>query len=139
MFSAYAKFWKGYVDFTGRSSRSDYWFAVLCNVLIYLVFAVVFGIVAAITGVSTYGSNQAGAAAAGILTVFLLIRFVFGLAIVLPSIANVVRRLRDAGFHWAFIFLNFVPFGFIAVIIMLCQPTKVEATFNNNFNNPNQP
>ena len=31
MIEAYKKFWKGYVDFKGRSSRSDYWLAVLAN------------------------------------------------------------------------------------------------------------
>ena len=25
MIEAYKKFWKGYVDFKGRSTRSDYW------------------------------------------------------------------------------------------------------------------
>ena len=31
MFRAYKKYWMGYVDFTGRSTRSDYWLAVLAN------------------------------------------------------------------------------------------------------------
>ena len=35
MIEAYKKFWKGYVDFEGRSTRSDYWFAYLANVLTY--------------------------------------------------------------------------------------------------------
>ncbi|MCB5034113.1 DUF805 domain-containing protein, partial [Streptococcus mutans] len=30
MFTAYKKFWTNYVNFTGRSSRSDYWWAILC-------------------------------------------------------------------------------------------------------------
>ena len=34
MIEAYKKFWKGYVDFEGRSTRSDYWFVYLVNVLI---------------------------------------------------------------------------------------------------------
>ena len=33
MIEAYKKFWKGYVDFEGRSTRSDYWFAYLANML----------------------------------------------------------------------------------------------------------
>ena len=43
----------------------------------------------------------------------------------LPGLALTVRRLRDAGFHWALIFVAFVPFvGSIA----LAMPTKEEAT-----------
>ena len=38
MIEAYKKFWKGYVDFEGRSTRSDYWFVYLVNVLITFAF-----------------------------------------------------------------------------------------------------
>ena len=37
MIEAYKKFWKGYVDFEGRSTRSDYWFAYLANMLTVVV------------------------------------------------------------------------------------------------------
>ena len=43
----------------------------------------------------------------------------------LLSIAVTVRRLRDAGFHWAFIFIALVPIvGLIALIVMLAWPSK---------------
>ncbi len=36
-----------------------------------------------------------------------------------------LRRLRDAGFHWAFIFIALVPIvGPIALIVMLAWPSK---------------
>ena len=41
-----------------------------------------------------------------------------------PSLAVKVRRLRDAGLHWAFIFLHFVPMGGIALLVLLAMPTK---------------
>ena len=50
MIEAYKKFWKGYVDFEGRSTRSDYWFVYLVNVLItfaYFLLQAVFGGLAA--------------------------------------------------------------------------------------------
>ena len=40
MIEAYKKFWKGYVDFEGRSTRSDYWFAYLANMLTFAAFYV---------------------------------------------------------------------------------------------------
>ena len=52
MIEAYKKFWKGYVDFEGRSTRSDYWFVYLVNVLItfaYFLLQAVFGGLAAAT------------------------------------------------------------------------------------------
>ena len=41
MFSAYKKFWTRYADFSGRSSRSDYWWVVLCHFLITLPFSLI--------------------------------------------------------------------------------------------------
>ena len=40
MIDAYKKFWKGYVDFTGRSTRSEYWWPVLCHILVMIYFLV---------------------------------------------------------------------------------------------------
>lgn len=130
MIEAYKKFWKGYVDFTGRSTPLDYWFAYSAHVLIlfawYLLLAV-FERMAAETGSSdlfTFG------------VILLLIFFAYGVATVLPGIAITVRRLRDAGYHWAFIFLRFaLGIGGIILLVLYCQPTKVEFPFNN-FNNP---
>ena len=132
MIEAYKKFWKGYVDFEGRSTRSDYWFVYLVNVLItfaYFLIQAVFGGLAAATDSSFL---------AVISLILLLIFFAYGVAAVLPGLAVTVRRLRDAGYNWPYIFVAFIPFvGWIILIVLLCKPTKVEYPFNN-FNNPQQ-
>ena len=132
MIEAYKKFWKGYVDFEGRSTRSDYWFVYLVNVLItfaYFLLQAVFGGLVAVTESSFL---------AVISLILLLIFFAYGIAAFLPSIAQTVRRLRDAGYNWPYIFVTFIPFvGWIILIVLLCKPTKVEYPFNN-FNNPQQ-
>ena len=135
MIEAYKKFWKGYVDFEGRSTRSDYWFAYLANMLTFVAFYVllfVFGVIAGATGSDFL---------AVISLILLLIFFAYGIAACLPGIAVTVRRLRDAGYNWPYIFVAFIPFvGGIILIVLLCKPTKVEYPFNNfnNFNNPQQ-
>ena len=132
MIEAYKKFWKGYVDFEGRSTRSDYWFVYLVNVLItfaYFLLQAVFGGLVAVTESSFL---------AVISLILLLIFFAYGVAAILPGIALTVRRLRDAGYNWPYIFVTFIPFvGWIILIVLLCKPTKVEYPFNN-FNNPQQ-
>ena len=132
MIEAYKKFWKGYVDFEGRSTRSDYWFVYLVNVLItfaYFLLQAVFGGLVAVTDSSFL---------AVISLILLLIFFAYSIAAFLPSIALTVRRLRDAGYNWPYIFVAFIPFvGGIILIVLLCKPTKVEYPFNN-FNNPQQ-
>ncbi len=50
---------------------------------------------------------------------------IFGLALFLPWLALTVRRLRDAGFHWALIFVGFIPMvGGIALLVLLAMPSK---------------
>ena len=128
MIEAYKKFWKGYVDFKGRSTPSDYWFAYSAHVLIffasYLLLAVFQRM--AVDELSLLINE----------VIFLLIFFSYGIATVLPGIAITVRRLRDAGYNWPYIFIPLIPFvGIFILIFLLCQPTEVDEPFNN-FNNP---
>ena len=132
MIEAYKKFWKGYVDFTGRSTPSDYWFAYLAYVFIFFAYYLLDAVFERM--VSATGSMDVFT----ISVILLLIFFAYGIATVLPGLAITVRRLRDAGYNWAFIFIPLIPFvGGIIFIVLLCQPTKVEVPFNN-FNNPQQ-
>ena len=151
MFSAYKKFWTRYADFSGRSSRSDYWWVVLCNFLITLLFSLIplFGLLIPLfsevyyAGLYGYEPDFSGAmAGAGFAAFIMFLLAIYGLATIVPHLAITVRRLRDAGFHWAFIFLgvgpsiaSFIPVlnilaalvslpcG-IALIVLLCQASK---------------
>ena len=132
MIEAYKKFWKGYVDFEGRSTRSDYWFAYLANMLTVIAFYVLLAIFGGIA------SATESSFLAVISFIILFIFFAFGIAAILPGIAVTVRRLRDAGYNWPYIFIPLIPFvGIFIFIFLLCQPTKVEVPVNN-FNNPQQ-
>lgn len=129
MIEAYKKFWKGYVDFTGRSTPSDLWSAYLAHVLI--VFAGNW-----LEAVFESMVDEISSDLFTISVILFLIIFVFCIAAVLPCIAVAVRRLRDAGYHWAYIFIPLIPFvGIFILIFLLCQPTKLDEPFNN-FNNP---
>ena len=120
MIDAIKNFFKGYVDFSGRSTRPDYWWIGLVNIILAIPFYIVYGSAIA---------NPDSEAAIMTLGLFIFIYFIFGLALFLPQLALTVRRLRDAGFHWALIFVAFVPFvGSIALLVLLAMPTKAEAT-----------
>ena len=132
MIEAYKKFWKGYVDFTGCSTPSDYWFAYLAHVLIFFAYYLLDAVFERM--VSATGSMDVFT----ISVILLLIFFAYGIATVLPGLAITVRRLRDAGYNWPYIFIPLIPFvGIFIFIFLLCQPTKVEVPVNN-FNNPQQ-
>ena len=115
MIQAYKNFFKGYADFTGRSTRSDFWWVWLLNSILFLPLYIFWFQIALNDTEET--DPILGVA---IISVYMI------LAIVLftPSLAVKVRRLRDAGLHWAFIFLHFVPMGGLALLVLLATPTK---------------
>ena len=134
MIEAYKKFWKGYVDFKGRSTRSDYWLNVLAQCLVYLLFSFLLILIMILGGdSSTYISDPYSFQMILVYIVVLGIG-VYALASLVPSIAIIVRRLRDAGIHPAWGLLRCMglvpvltilsPIGSIVLIIMSCQPTK---------------
>lgn len=127
MFRAYKKYWMGYVDFTGRSSRSDYWLAVLANTIVTIIlFSIVIVVIVFDSPNSHYHI---------ILNLLYLFAMTYFSASFIPSIALQVRRLRDAGYHWALMFLRFAfVIGDIVLLVLFCQPTKVEFPFKQ-FNN----
>ena len=116
MINAYKNFFKGYVDFTGRSTRSEYWWIWLGNMILLVPFYSVYFKVLA---------NPRNEAALMALGGIAIIYMIFGLALILPMLALTVRRLRDAGFHWALIFIIFIPMvGPLALLVLLAMPTK---------------
>lgn len=88
-----------YVDFNGRARRSEYWWFVLFNVLV----SIVFDIIDAIIGTSILG-------------------LLAGLALLLPGIAVGVRRLHDTSRSGWWILIGLIPLiGWIILIIFYVQ------------------
>ena len=116
MINAYKNFFKGYVDFTGRSKRSEYWWIWLTNMILLVPFYSAY-----FKALANPRNESALVALGGIAIIYMI----FGLALMLPMLALTVRRLRDAGFHWALIFVIFIPMvGPLALLALLAMPTK---------------
>ena len=131
MINAYKNFFKNYAEFTGRSTRPDYWWVWLGNFILSIPFWVIYIYTVYLSAVMDSVSDSASEAAFMIFGLVAIIYVVFYLAILVPTIALTVRRLRDAGFHWAFIFLRFAPMvGGIALLILLAMPTKETEVVN---------
>ncbi|MFS9015700.1 DUF805 domain-containing protein [Streptococcus infantis] len=124
MINAYKNFFKNYAEFTGRSTRSDYWWVWLGNFILSIPFWIIYFYTVFLSAVMDSVSDSASEATFMVLGLVVIIYAIFYLAILVPTLALSVRRLRDAGFHWAFIFLRFVPMGGIALLILFAMPTK---------------
>lgn len=110
MIDAYREFWLNYANFGGTATRSDYWLFVLMQMIVTFVM----GLIAGSSGGSMIGR-----------LVFMIVMLIYWLACMVPMLSLTVRRLRDAGIHWAFIFIQFIPvIGGIAMLIFICMPSK---------------
>lgn len=130
MIQAYKNFFKGFLDFSGRSTRSDFWWVWLINNIFCIPLYIIYFEMILNTGKEI--DPISGVA-------FLSLYIILSMVLFIPSLALKVRRLRDAGLHWAFIFFELIPLlaifsGFIflpvlsldgvILLILLAFPTK---------------
>lgn len=102
---AIIKFWTRIFDFGGTSSRSEFWLGSLVNGFILGV------ILAFISDIAT--------------DLVLVIMAIVLLAYALATISARVRRLRDSGRGWGWIFIQFVPLvGGLVLFILLLMPSE---------------
>lgn len=117
---AYKSFWKNYVNFSGRASRSAYWYVVLWNAIIIgilYILAIIIGISALMEG-SMGGTGMVGGGGA---LFILIILWLYLLAVLIPTISITVRRLHDSGKSGFFAFLDLIPFvGGIIILVFMC-------------------
>lgn len=108
-----------YAVFTGRASRSEYWYWTLFTIVVTAVFEL-FGII--------FTTNGSPALWVSVLS------GIFGLGVLLPGLAVSVRRMHDIGKGGGWIFINLVPLiGWIWFIVLCCTPSEPGA---NRFGEP---
>lgn len=91
---------ENYANFNGRARRSEYWYFYLCNFIISLVFGLLILFVGSNSGNGAFGT--AFYALYGILCIY-------GLLIIIPTIAVSVRRLHDIGKSGWYYLVGFIP------------------------------
>jgi uncharacterized membrane protein YhaH (DUF805 family) len=114
-----------YADFSGRSRRKEYWMFTLFILLVYVAFFALLAIGGGLSGMFEAGS---GASIPALAWVVIGLFVVFALAIFVPALAVVVRRLHDQDKSGWFILIQFIPYigGIIMLIFMCIDGTKGE-------------
>ena len=102
MVSLIKTFFSKFFDFSGRTSRKDFWLTWLCLILLGIVITVITALV----------------------PVLALITWIYGLIILIPSLARGARRLRDAGFSPWLMRLLLIGIGGLILIILWIFPKK---------------
>jgi len=126
---AVKRFFAKYATFSGRASRSEYWWTYLALSLVYLVLGIAAAVIGGTTStVDAYGERQPGVAFAIPLVLILLV----GLITLVPGIAVAVRRLHDANFSGFLYFLHAVPYigSFVLFILAVMPPNPIGARYD---------
>jgi uncharacterized membrane protein YhaH (DUF805 family) len=92
---------KNYAGFTGRARRTEYWMFALVNFIIYFVLEII--------------------ALAAHPVIY--IAYIYGLAVLVPGLAVLSRRLHDSGKSFWWVLIGLIPFvGVIVLIVFACLP-----------------
>jgi uncharacterized membrane protein YhaH (DUF805 family) len=108
---------KKYAVFGGRSRRKEYWYFVLFSLIVSLVLSAIDALL------GTFGSTNVG-----------LLGGIYGLAVLIPSIAVSVRRLHDIDRTGWWVLIGLVPV--IGTIVLLVF-AALEGTPGQNRFGPN--
>ena len=103
-----------YCDFTGRASRSEFWYFYLLNFIVSIGIAFVSLI---------FGYKS--------LTAYYILTILWGLITLLPYLGLMVRRLHDTGRSGVNLLWAFLPIaGPIVLLVFFCQDSQM---FPNRF------
>ncbi|UCI07653.1 DUF805 domain-containing protein [Mesorhizobium sp. B1-1-8] len=105
---AISSFFQNYANFSGRASRSAFWFAYLFIFIVGIAMIVVDAVV----------GNE-------------LISSIWNLAILVPTLAMTTRRLHDINRSgWLQLLAGLFPIGTIALIIWYCKKSDETGSLN---------
>ncbi len=129
--NSYFVAWRKSFDFKGRSSRKDYWIFFLIDTILFPIIFVFLNVIQNLLVVLSFNSGLFGAEifaiAAQLISIlsFLLIPIALGHTWTLLPLT--VRRIRDVGMKWQWIFFVSIPLlGFIFVLIFLTRNSVEE-------------
>ncbi|MEO6532068.1 MAG: DUF805 domain-containing protein [Pseudolysinimonas sp.] len=117
-FDAIKTVFRKYATFEGRATRPEFWWFILFSTL---VSAALNAISLPMSGVMSGRIFEIGATASSAYG-YASFAGLWGIAVLLPTLAVTVRRLRDAGRGWGELFWVLLPIaGIIILIVHLCE------------------
>jgi len=109
---------KKYADFTGRAPRAEYWWFYLLIIVGYLIATVLDSLVGTGRMVGPYG----------------LLMCLFGLAMLVPSIAAGVRRLHDTDRSGWWMLIGLIPLigAIVLLVFFVTEGTKGDNQYGSD-------
>ena len=128
--TAVSRFFKKYATFSGRASRSEFWWWYLANVIIGIVLGVfaTIGVATSDLRVDSYTGQMSGGFSA-LYWIVAIISILWGLAILVPSLALGWRRLHDANLAGPLWIIAFFV-GIVGIVFGLLPSNPEGARFD---------
>ena len=105
---AISSFFQNYVNFSGRASRSEFWYSYLFLIIVAVIASVIDLVV----------DNE-------------IISSLWNLAVLLPTLAMTTRRLHDINRSgWLQLLAGLFPIGTIALIVWYCKKSDDTVTMS---------
>ena len=104
---------KNYFNFSGRATRSEFWY--------FMLFVLLFGIVITLIEVimGTYDSG--------------ILSLIYNLALLFPTLAVSTRRLHDTNRSAWWLLISLIPIiGLIVLTVFYCQDSKEDNKYGVN-------
>ena len=99
----YIRVWKKYAVFSGRATRSEYWYFVLINMVVSIILV-------------SIDKNIADGD---------ILYTIYSIAVIIPSLAVAARRLHDTDrIGWWQLILLIPVIGFIILVVFLVQDSN---------------
>lgn len=112
-------FFSNYANFRGRARRSEYWKGIIA---VSLITGLISGLM--------YGVMMASEALAGVVAIAYII---WGLAIIIPCLSIIVRRLHDTGHSGWCYFCYLIPLiGGILLFVWMCTDSTADNQWGPN-------
>ncbi|CAA6814111.1 MAG: DUF805 domain-containing protein [uncultured Sulfurovum sp.] len=102
-----------YAQFSGRATRSEYWYFTLFFIIAYVVAAIIDGLIVGLTG-------------------FPILTLVVALGLLVPSIAVGIRRLHDINKSGWWMLLSLIPLISLVLIAFFVIDSKEDNVYGPN-------
>lgn len=107
----YLEVLRKYAVFQGRARRKEYWMFTLVSFLVSIAISFAVGMVGALLGLDR--------------TITMLLTLTYTLAVLIPSLAVMVRRLHDTGRSGWWLLILLVPLiGALALLVFTIQDSE---------------
>ena len=131
MLKSYLSAWKRPFDFKGKSTRKEYWHFVILNSIVTAISYFLFLYAIALTNDVNSSFSIATSIPLYLISSIGLLLFFGSIWIALPL---TVRRIRDVGMSWKWIFLVSLPYlGGVFVMIFLTRPSILSLDGNEYY------